>query len=146
MKQMYFSFGLLLGLLASLPTIAEPIEDQPMKIRMQLNGQVVLATLYDNPAARDFAAQLPLSLTLENYAVIERIADLPGRLSTIDAPAGMTPVPGDITYYAPWGNLAIFIAPRAYAQSLLPLGRVDSGLEALKRNGPLRVTIEPAQD
>ncbi|WP_416047437.1 cyclophilin-like fold protein [Cupriavidus basilensis] len=113
-----------------------------MKIRLSVDGQVVTATLYDNATARDFAALLPLSLTLEDYAVIERISDLPRKLATADAPAGMTPEPGDITYYAPWGNLAIFVNGRAYARGLLPVGKVDTGLPALERSGPLKVMIE----
>ena len=113
-----------------------------MKIRLDVDGQMVEATLYDNATAKDFAALLPLSLTLDDYAVIERISDLPRKLSVEDAPAGMTPKAGDITYYAPWGNLAIFAERRAYAPRLLPLGRIESGLPAIQRPGPLKVRIE----
>ena len=52
-----------------------------MKIRLTVDGQVATATLYDNATARDFAALLPLSLTLTDYARIERIAGLPQRLT-----------------------------------------------------------------
>ncbi|MGH8865972.1 MAG: cyclophilin-like fold protein [Burkholderiales bacterium] len=52
-----------------------------MKIRMDVDGREVFATLEDAVASRDFAALLPLSLTLSNYAQIERIADLPEKLS-----------------------------------------------------------------
>jgi hypothetical protein len=30
-------------------------------------------------------------------------------LSTDGAPAGARPEAGDLTYYSPWGNLAVFI-------------------------------------
>jgi hypothetical protein len=48
-----------------------------------------------------------MTLTLEDYASTE------DRLSakeavTAGAPAGVDPSVGDIAYYAPWGNLAIF--------------------------------------
>lgn len=117
-----------------------------MKIRFQVDGEIAIATLHDSAIARDFAALLPLSLTLTNYAEIERIAKLPRKLSTQGAPAGMKPQTGDITYYAPWGNLAIFAQGNAYASGLLPLGRVDSGLAALQRSGPLKVRIERITD
>jgi hypothetical protein len=53
-----------------------------MKIRLTVDGQVATAILYDNNAtARNFAALLPLSLTLTDHARDERIADLPQRLS-----------------------------------------------------------------
>lgn len=117
-----------------------------MKIHMDVDGEIATATLEDSAASRDFAALLPMSLTLENYAHIERIADLPRKLSIVDAPAGATPRAGDIAYYAPWGNLAIFVGDGRYARGLVRLGRVDTGLPALQRPGPLKVRIERIQD
>jgi len=119
-----------------------------MKIRMDVDGETVTAMLDDTATARDFAALLPLSLTLEDYAVVERIAMLPRKLSLAGAPAGMTPKVSDITYYAPWGNLAIFVADNdnAYARGLVRLGRVETGLPALQRPGPLKVRIESSKE
>lgn len=121
-------------------------EDLPMKIHLDVDGQSVTATLDDSAAARDFATLLPLSLTLEDYAVIERIAYLPRKLVTTGAPAGVKPEAGDINYYAPWGNLAIFVGGKSYDRGLVRLGRVDTGLEALQRPGPLKVRIERITD
>ncbi len=115
-----------------------------MKIQIIVDGKTATGTLYDTPTGRDFASLLPLSLTLEDYAEIERISNLPRRLSTVQAPEGMTPEAGDITFYAPWGNLAIFVEGRPYARSLIPVGKVDSGLPLLRRNGPLSVQIRVA--
>lgn len=84
------------------------VQEKLMKIEIVVNSETATATLYDTPTGRDFASLLPLSLTLQDYADIERISDLPRRLSTAQAPEGMTPEAGDITFYAPWGNLAIF--------------------------------------
>lgn len=112
-----------------------------MKIEIAVDGEQAIAVLYDTPAARDFAALLPLSLTLDDYAGIERISTLPRPLSTADAPEGMTPKAGDITFYVPWGNLAIFASGRSFARSLIPLGHVETGLAALQRHGPLHVQI-----
>jgi hypothetical protein len=119
-----------------------PPQEFPMKIRMDVDGRAVLATLDDTAASRDFAALLPLSLTLTDYAEIERIADLPQKLSIEGTPAGVAPRAGDITYYAPWGNLAIFVKGRSYARGLVRMGRVESGLPALQRSAPLQVRIE----
>ncbi|MCL4182076.1 MAG: hypothetical protein KJ011_01345 [Burkholderiaceae bacterium] len=116
--------------------------ESPMKIRLIVGEQVASATLYDNATARDFATLLPLSLTLRDYDVIERVSDLPRKLSTQGAPEGMAPVAGELTHYAPWGNLAIFIKPRSYSRNLLPLGKVDEGLSILARPGPYQVRIE----
>jgi len=112
-----------------------------MNIRLLLDGQTIPVTLYDNASARDLASLLPLSLTLENYAN-ERIAYLPRKLSDKNAASGSTPKAADLSYYAPWGNLAIFLEDFRYSQGLLPLGKIESGLDALRRNGPFTVRIE----
>lgn len=116
-----------------------PGKEKLMKIKLMVDGETVTATLFDTPTARDFASLLPLNITLEDYADIERISDLPRRLSVAQAPEGMTPQPGDITFYAPRGTLAIFTHGRACARSLIPFGRIDSGIAALERHGPLSV-------
>jgi hypothetical protein len=59
-----------------------------MKIRIDIDGAAIVATLDDNDTARDFVSLLPLTLTLEDYASTEKIADLPRRLFTNGAPAG----------------------------------------------------------
>ena len=113
-----------------------------MKIRLTVGGKVMLATLLDNATARDLVSLLPLTLTLEDYASTEKISYLPRKLSTAGAPAGSDPSIGDITYYAPWGNLAIFYKDFGYASGLITLGRFDSGIEELNVPGKLKVTIE----
>lgn len=113
-----------------------------MQIRMTANGRIVTATLIDNAASRDFRSLLPLTLTLEDYAATEKIAYLPRKLSTQGVPPGFDPSVGDVTYYAPWGNLAIFHKDAPYANGLVHLGRIDAGFELLSASGQVRVTIE----
>jgi hypothetical protein len=115
------------------------------KIRMTIEGKVITATLDDNASARDFLSLLPMTVTLNDYNRIEKVSDLPGRLSTEGAPAGIDPSVGDITYYAPWGNLAVFYQDFGYAQGLVRLGRIESGIEILRQPGALRATIERAE-
>lgn len=113
-----------------------------MKIRLTINGQSTTATLEDNLTARDFLAMLPMNLTLEDYASTEKIAYLPRKLSTQGAPAGIDPAVGDITYYAPWGNLALFYRDFGYSSGLIRLGRFDSGVDAINIRGSVNVRIE----
>ncbi len=112
------------------------------KIRIMIGDTTLSATLYDNPAARDFIALLPLDLTLQDYAGTEKVSDLPKKLSEKDAPSGFDPSVGDITYYAPWGNLAIFYKDFGYASGLISLGKIDHGIELLKTAGALTAKIE----
>ena len=113
-----------------------------MKIRLTINGQSTTATLDDNATARDFLSMLPLTLTLEDYASTEKIAYPPRKLSTQGAPAGIDPEVGDITYYAPWGNLALFYKDFGYSTGLIRLGRFDAGVESLSARDTLNATIE----
>jgi len=113
-----------------------------MKIRLIINDQMLSATMEDSIPAREFIAQLPLTLQLEDYAATEKIAQLPRRLSVAGEPEGVTPAAGDIALYAPWGNLAIFHRPFAYSKGLIRLGRIEGGLQLLRTEGPLAVRIE----
>ena len=113
-----------------------------MKILMTSQGTVVAsATLDDNESARHFAALLPVELVLEDYAATEKIADLPSALPTSGAPPGYTPSAGDLSYYAPWGNLAIFHRGFAYSSGLIRLGRLETGLDAIREAGSLTVLL-----
>lgn len=113
-----------------------------MKIRLTINGNTTIATLEDNPSARDFLSMLPMTLTLDDYNATEKIADLPRKLSTQGAPAGIDPQVGDITYYAPWGNVALFYRDFGYSSGLIRLGHFDAGVDLLKVQGSLKTTIE----
>jgi len=122
-----------------------PSMEFDMKIQIHLNNECLTATLDDNASARDFADLLPLTLSLDDYAATEKISDLPRRLDTTGAPAGYSARAGDLTYYAPWGNLAIFHKSFSHASGLVLLGRLEGGVEVMRRPGPLKATITRAQ-
>lgn len=115
-----------------------------MKICVTTPAGVLHATLDDNPSARDLWRLLPLTLTLKDYAQAEKIAVLARRLSTERAPDGMAPAVGDIAYYAPWGNLALFYREAVHAQGLVRLGRLEGDLQLLTQSLAFRATIERA--
>jgi len=117
-------------------------ETQDMKIQLTVAGHTLTATLDDNPTARDFVSLLPLTIVLEDYAGTEKIAYLSRKLSREGAPAGIDPGVGDITYYAPWGNLALFYKDFGYAKGLIKIGSIDDGMEILGVSGSIEVTIE----
>ena len=114
-----------------------------MKIRLIFNDTVLTATIYDNPTARDFVSLLPLTLDLEDYAGTEKISKLSRKLSLKDAPSGSDPFAGDITYYSPWGNLAVFYRDFGYADGLIILGKIDSDMKYFEKwKGSKTVKIE----
>ncbi|MDZ8033312.1 cyclophilin-like fold protein [Nostoc sp. DedSLP04] len=128
-----------------MPTEISTKQADSMKINIKVKDKVVTATLIDSKTTQDFISLLPLTLTLEDYATTEKISDLPKRLSTEDAPPGSDPAVGDIAYYAPWGNLAMFYRDSGYANGLVILGKIDGGIEAFNVPGSVEVTIELVQ-
>jgi hypothetical protein len=117
-------------------------ETSEMKILLIVDGHSITATLIDSPTTRDFLGLLPLTLTLEDYAGTEKISYLPRKLTEEGAPPGVDPSVGDITYYAPWGNLALFYRDFCYAQGLIKIGNIDNGAEVFHVPGSVTVTIE----
>lgn len=117
-----------------------------MEIRLRVEETALTATLINNETVRDLVSLLPVTLILRDYAGTEKVSDLPRRLSTADAPPGFDPDVGDITYYAPWGNLAIFYKDFGYASGLVKLGTIQSGIEVLaSMSDDFAVTIEPGE-
>ncbi|GGA85063.1 cyclophilin-like fold protein [Puia dinghuensis] len=112
-----------------------------MRIKITSANGEWTATLNSSAAAKDFASLLPLKLVLNDYNGTEKIADLPKRLVVDGAPEGSAASEGDLTYYAPWGNLAIFYKGFGYSRGLVIIGKMDGGAQALRGRDPLPVTI-----
>ncbi|MGG3640848.1 cyclophilin-like fold protein [Bacillus gobiensis] len=121
---------------------ADAMED--IRIKLTFNNEEVIVNMYDNPTSRDFLAQLPLTVTLEDYVGKEKISILQKRLSTENVQSGNQPKKGDFAYYSPWGNLAIFYKGFGDATNdLIILGEIESGKENFDNiQGDLTVHIE----
>lgn len=115
-----------------------------LKASITVGGRTITATMEDNAAGRDFISRLPLEVMLEDYGdMAEKIFYPDPALSIDGVPRGCAPVPGDITIYAPWSNVAIFCKSRAYGEDLIKIGRIDgNGIGALNVHGDISVRIE----
>ena len=144
-------------LLSSLATAAVPLtaigqqgrdparqEPTNVKVRFLFDKHKVDATLYDNPSARDFASMLPLDLKIEDYSNNEKIAYLPRKLTEDGSGRFGNEQPGDLCYYAPWGDVILFYAAYRYSRGLIRLGRVDGGIEPMLTRGTFPLRIEHA--
>ena len=132
--------GLLIGAAACLAVPARA-QGTAMRLRLAFADQVFTATLEDTSSARDLLSMLPLDLTISDYSTNEKIAYLPRKLTEEGSGPFETEAPGDLCYYAPWGNLAMFHAPYHWSRGLIRLGRLDGGPAPLLVPGehPLRV-------
>lgn len=117
-------------------------------IHVSAGGRTFAATLENNAAGRDFLSRLPLRATLDDYAGSEKIFYPSPALDTEGVVRGCTPASGDITIYAPWGNVAIFYKDGgSYSDELIRIGHIDDrALEALSTAGTLQVRFEKPND
>lgn len=116
---------------------------QNTKIRLKFGNEEVIVKMYDNPSSRELLAQLPVTITFEDYAGLEKIGYPPKELTTEGAPSGADPKLGDLALYSPWGNLAIYYGDSKYANGLVILGHIESGAEKFaKMNKQFAITIE----
>lgn len=123
-------------------TAAAQTRTPAMTLRITIADTVLTARLEPGPAARDFAALLPLTLELSDYNQTEKIAQLPRKLATRGEPEGYTPRSGDIAFYAPWGNIALFYKDFAYSKGLVKLGHITGDIAVLRQPGPYLALIE----
>lgn len=117
-------------------------ESSNMKIRMKVNQTDVVIALADNATARGLVSLLPLRVTLDDYGDVEKIAYLKAKLPTAGAPPGSAPSAGDVSYYAPWGNLAFLRKSFRHSPGLIALGKIESGLEAVNASGRVEALME----
>ena len=120
-------------------------EGARVQIRITIGAANLAATLEDNPTARDFAVQLPLTVTLRDFGAAEKVSgELPKRISEQSAPATAAGTVGDIAYYAPWGNIAFYRERGPNASGVIKIATITSGIEALDQPGQLHATISRA--
>lgn len=123
-------------------------ENNSRMITIKVGGQTLTATMEDNVASSDFLSRLPLEVTLNDYASAEKIFYPSPALNISGAPRGFSnPQPGDITIYAPWGNIAIFYKSFSSSNSLIRIAHIDgTGIDALNVHGDVKVRFEQQAD
>lgn len=137
---------------SSAPSSASPQSESNIQgnkehtVKLTVNGQEFVATLYDTPAANSLYELLPLELTFEDFNGVEKIAYLTQELSTQGEPESFDPSIGDLCLYAPWGNLSIFYQDFRNSNGLVSLGHIDSGMDVISAMGEdFSVTMEKAE-
>ena len=76
----------------------------------------------------------------------EKIGNPPRVISTEDMPDSIEPSAGDLTFYAPWGNIAIFYREFRLSRGLVRFGRITSGIEKLAAmHGDFSIAFERAE-
>ena len=117
---------------------------QNTRIKLTFEGNEIYALINNSKAGNDFLSLLPLSVKAEDFNSTEKIFYLSKKLNTQNEPDGINPKAGDITYYAPWGNIAIFYKNFRYSNNLIYLGRFENTsdiekLSNMKDNFDIRI-------
>lgn len=115
-----------------------------LKVNITVGNRTITATMENNAAGRDFLSRLPLEITLNDYNnTTEKIFYPDPKLTTEGVTRGCSPTPGDITIYAPWGNVAIFCKNWSHSNDLIKIGHIEgNGIAALTVGGDIQVKIE----
>jgi hypothetical protein len=115
-----------------------------MKIQLKVNDRIVSARIIDGPTARDFIELLPLTVTMNDLFKREKFGSLPREISN-DGKHVHSYTLGDIAYWPPGPDVAVFYRHDGDAipePGIIVLGKVTSGLEALKVRGPVTVRFD----
>lgn len=117
---------------------------QTTRIKLTFEGNEIYAVINNSKAGNDFLSLLPLSVKAEDFNSTEKIFYLSKKLNTQNEPDGINPKAGDITYYAPWGNIAIFYKNFRYSNNLIYLGKFENvsdieKLSNIKGNFDIRI-------
>ena len=85
-------------------------------------------------------------MTVKDYNGTEKIGNPPRVISTEDMSDSIEPSAGDLTFYAPWGNIAIFYREFRLSRGLVRFGRITSGIEKLAAMpGDFSIAFERAE-
>ena len=125
----------------SVPT-SRPVAGET-QIRVTIGDAVLTGRLWDNATARDLIVQLPLTLTFRDFNGLEKISQLPRKLSMEGVPAGDDPFPRDIGYYAPSGDLVFYYDDVGYFNGIVRIGQFDGNMDAItSQTGDFTARIE----
>ncbi|WP_205563167.1 cyclophilin-like fold protein [Cohaesibacter haloalkalitolerans] len=94
--------------------------------------------LYDTKAARDFYRQLPLDLPLTNFRNAQWMFYPPEKLGVTDHEAYHEGLKGELSYYAPWGDV-FMLYQDFYARD--EMHRLGIGLTGIDQIAPMQGTI-----
>ena len=120
---------------------------QNVKIKINIGGKILTATLADNATARYFASVLPLNVSMNDLFGREKYGDLPKALSE-NGPRKSKYEVGDIAYWSPDHQFAVYYHQDGEAipsPGIIPIAKIDAGSEAFNVRGSVKVTIELAK-
>jgi hypothetical protein len=118
--------------------VAPAVSTDSVRIELRFGDELATATLAGSPAAREFAAMLPLQVNLRDPMGQAKSGRLPRPLDVTGVEPLFNPAVGQIYYWAPSDTLAIFYEDFGHSvpdPGLVPLGAVDAGIDRIAAAG-----------
>jgi hypothetical protein len=100
-----------------------------MKVEIVSQGKTATFQLYDTTAAREFYEQLPLELDLTNFRDAQWMFYPPEKLNVKPSEAYHDGKKGELSYYAPWGDVFMLYKDFYAGDEMHRLGVGLSGIE-----------------
>lgn len=121
----------------------EAMETNLSSITMQVNGKNFQILMYNNESAHTFMEQLPLALTMEDYASQEKVTSLPFSVKPAQTQTPPSVNAGEL-YLWSGTNLVLFYETFSNSYSYVPLGYIEdvSELEEALGKGSVQVTFQ----
>jgi hypothetical protein len=130
------------------PRLSAGRDTSQTRVRFTVGDAEIVVRLADNPTSRDFVSMLPQTLHFRDFNAMEKIGDLPRRLTT-QGSTGRAPANGDLICFVPWGNLGFFYdagrRDASFDDQVIPIGTIVTGHERVNalETGPVRVELIP---
>ena len=112
------------------------------KISMNINGEEVIISLDDTPAANSFYDMLPLNVDFKNFNSEEKMMSVEEIMENADKPEAPSLDIGDFGLSEEDGSLSVITGDKESENSFNKLGTIVSGLDIiLKQTGDYSATI-----
>ena len=124
---------------ASTPNNEKPSDNEEhglilsdMQVKITSQGHTATFRLYDTVAAKEFYDQLPLKLDLTNFRDAQWMFYPPERLSVTTREAYHDGKKGELSYYAPWGDVFMLYKDFYAGDEMHRLGINLTGVEEIE--------------
>ncbi|WP_181388433.1 cyclophilin-like fold protein [Vibrio albus] len=124
--------GLLIFISGTLTVAAHELSLSSMKVSITSRGQTATFHLYDTQAAKEFYQQLPLRLELSNFRDAQWMFYPPEKLTVTSGEAYHDGKKGELSYYAPWGDVFMLYKDFYAGDEMHRLGVGISGIEDIE--------------
>ena len=102
-----------------------------MQVKITSQGHTAVFQMYDTVAAKELYAQLPLELDLSNFRDAQWMFYPPQKLNVTTREAYHDGKKGELSYYAPWGDVFMLYKDFYAGDNMHRLGIGVSGIDGI---------------